>query len=330
VKGLAKRLLRGIAARMPERAQAQFLEQFGDSALFARIPESTQARLLEQLSDAMGPWRILAQLAPRCRIESVKVTGVYGTVQSAATDQVMLPIYAQTGLWAQRTNELLTSFFAGRGGRYVDVGANIGLTTIPVAQNPSVRCLAIEPEPVNFANLSANVGQNCPHGNVQMRRLAVYSDRRTLKLELSPANLGDHRLHLSATAGRMGEQTRATTDIDAAPLDEIVTDGEGPLAVKIDVQGAEPFVFQGGRRILGAADLIVVEWAPYLMARLGGNIEAVTDLLRDNFAEISVAEGEFAPASPPESAAAGTERLLEMARRHADDPASSADVIARK
>jgi FkbM family methyltransferase len=309
MKELGKRMVRGLASCIPPRARFLFLQQ---------------------LVEDIGPWGVFAYLAPRCRIEAVKVTGAYGTVQSAATDQVMLPIYAQTGRWAQRTNEILTSFFAGRGGRYVDVGANVGLTTIPVAQNPSVRCLAIEPEPVNFANLSANVGQNCPHGNVDLRRLAVYSKRGTLKLELSPVNLGDHRLHLSEAAGRMREETRPTTEIEALPLDEIVPEGEGPLAVKIDVQGAEPFVFEGGRRTLGAADLIILEWAPYLMARLGGNIEAVTDLLRDHFAEISVADGEFAPPSPSQPAAAGTQRLLEMARRQAADPDASADVIARK
>jgi hypothetical protein len=165
---------------------------------------------------------------------------------------------------------------------------------------------------------------------VELRRLAVYSDRRALKLELSTANLGDHRLHLTERPGRMKEETRATTEIEAAPLDEIVSDARGPLAVKIDVQGAEPYVFSGGSKTLRAADLIIFEWAPYLMGRLGGNVEAVTDLLRDNFATISLADGEFAPPSAPEPAATAASRLLEMARRHADDPASSADVIARK
>jgi FkbM family methyltransferase len=331
MKELAKRLLRSVAGGLPERAQAQVLQEFGDSGLFARLPEATQARVLEQLTAAMGPWRMLAQLVPRCRIDAIKVTGAYGTVQSAATDQVMLPIYAETGRWAQRTNNLLISFFAERGaGHYVDVGANIGLTTIPVAQNPLVRCLAIEPEPVNFANLSANVAQNCPHGNVELRRLALYSDRRTLKLELSTANLGDHRLRLAETAGRMKEETRATTEIEAVPLDELVREPATPLAVKIDVQGAEPFVFAGGPKTLASADLVILEWAPYLMARLGGNVEAVTDLLRDNFASISMADGEFGPPSAPEAAATATSRLLEMARRHADDPGASADVIARK
>jgi FkbM family methyltransferase len=351
MKTLAKRLLRGFAAALPERAQAQILQQVGAAAILARVsdsaradlieqvcesgilasvPKGTQVQMLEQLCESMGPWSILASLAPRCPLESVGVSGHYGIVQSAATDQVMLPIYAQTGFWARSTNDLLSSFFAGRSGRYIDVGANIGLTTIPVARNPLVRCLAIEPEPTNFANLSVNITQNCRHGNVETRRLAVYSHRTRLRLELARDNLGDHRLHLTETVGRMAEESRSTIEIEAAPLDEIVTETAGPLAVKIDVQGAEPFVFQGGLRTLAAADLIIVEWAPYWMARLGGRPEVVTDVLRENFADISIADGDFTAAAPPESVITGAERLLEMARRFADDPTRYVDVIARK
>jgi FkbM family methyltransferase len=351
MKSLAKRLLRGLAAVLPQRAQGQLLQQVGASAILARVsddarshllqqvfasriltrvPSTVQGLFLDQLCESMGPWNILAYLAPRCRLESVRVRGQYGSVQSAATDQVMLPIYAQTGLWARQTNDLLRSFFAGKGGRYIDVGANIGLTTIPVAQNPLVQCLAIEPEPTNFANLSANISQNCRHGNVEMRCLAVYSQRTTLRLELAPDNLGDHRLHLTNTVGRLAEESRSTIEVEAAPLDEIVTGTEGPLAVKIDVQGAEPFVFQGGWRTLAAADLIIVEWAPYWLARLGGRPEIVTDLLRENFADIRIADSDSTAASPPGSATTGAERLLEMARRFAGDPTRFVDVIARK
>ena len=47
---------------------------------------------------------------------------------------------------------------------------------------------------------------------------------------------------------------------------------KGPLAVKIDTQGAEPFVVSGGKETLGRAGLIVSEFGPDGMAQLGGNL----------------------------------------------------------
>lgn len=147
-------------------------------------------------------------------------------IQSAVND-LLLPIYARTGRWAERTNALLKSFYGGRGGYYIDVGANIGLTTIPIAQDPHVTCLAIEPHPVNYANLTANVARNCPQGNVELRQMAVFSRHERLRFEVSPVNSGDHRIRRSDDPGRLGEGKWPTIDITAAPLDAI-----GPAAAR--------------------------------------------------------------------------------------------------
>ena len=56
-----------------------------------------------------------------------------------------------------------------------------------------------------------------------------------------------------------------------------------PLAVKIDTQGAEPFIISGARRILSTAELLAVEFWPYGMARMGGDAQVVIDFLRTNF-----------------------------------------------
>jgi hypothetical protein len=42
-----------------------------------------------------------------------------------------------------------------------------------------------------------------------------------------------------------------------------------PLAVKIDTQGAEPLIFEGGMKMLNAAGLIVAEFWPWGMKRMG-------------------------------------------------------------
>jgi len=258
------------------------------------------------------------------------VRGEYGLVEGSPRDGTVLGGYAMAGTWARRTNQLLCEFFEGRGGQYLDVGANIGLTTLPVARNPKVTCLAFEPNPAVYRHLAANVARSCTHGNVATRQAAVFHRRDTLRLEVAPDNLGDNRLRLTAQAGAHGEEAWTTVEVEALPLDELAPQAPGPLAVKIDVQGAEPFVVEGGARTLGRADLVICEWSPYLLARLGGRPEAVTDYLARSFERVAIAAGEECAPAASEPVAVAVERLLEMAHRARGDSSVYADVIARR
>lgn len=42
-----------------------------------------------------------------------------------------------------------------------------------------------------------------------------------------------------------------------------------PFAVKIDTQGAEPLIFEGGRKMLASADLLICEFWPWGIKRAG-------------------------------------------------------------
>jgi FkbM family methyltransferase len=284
-KNFVRGVLRAVWSNLPGvRREAVFEIVRGVSKrLLPNLPMVALEAVLEQLCEDLGRFAIISRLAPGCNVVALRVSGTYGTIQSASDDRAVLMQYSKTGTWAERTNRLLQSFFADRGGNYIDVGANIGLTTIPVAQNPRVRCLAIEPEPQNFANLCVNVAENCPFNNVEVRRLAIFSRRQRLSFELSSGNLGDHRLRTADTTGRYGEHQRDTIEVEAVPLDQIAGNLNGPLAVKIDTQGAEPFVVAGGKETLSRAGLIVAEFWPYGMARLGGNAEELIEFLRERF-----------------------------------------------
>jgi FkbM family methyltransferase len=203
------------------------------------LPPRISETLFQALLDRRGRYTTLFELAREYNIVSLKAHGDYGILQSAASDLVLLPVYAGTGQWAPRTNNLLKDFFAkSGGGTYIDIGANIGATTIPVAQDSRVRCLAIEPEPVNYSNLVANVAANCPYGNVDTLQVAAFCRRSTLELELAGAHIGDHRLRLIKEIGQLHEEERRTISVSAVPLDEIAPEREGPLGIKIDTQGA--------------------------------------------------------------------------------------------
>jgi FkbM family methyltransferase len=256
-------------------------------------------------------WTLLKELAARSNIVGVQVDGSNGRLLGSLRDEVIVRAYVAEGRWAERSLRLLAGVFEGRGGTYVDVGANIGATTIPVARDPAVRCLALEPEPGNYANLVANVQANCRHGNVELRQVAVFSEPSRLRFELSPHNLGDHRLRLRDGAAQMGEEQWEVIEVEAAPLDELVPPVEGPLAVKIDVQGAEPFVVAGGRRTIAAADLVIMEFSPYWMNRMGGDVSGLLKFL-SNVGPVAIASAETGELGAPLSGAVACERLAAL------------------
>jgi FkbM family methyltransferase len=179
---------------------------------------------------------------------------------------------------------LITSFFRDGGGTYLDIGANIGLTTIPVAANFKVKCYSFEPDPDNFGFLVLNVRENCRHDNVSAFPLALSDFDGQIQLEKSHNNLGDHRVRPhSAKQGRFGEQDRKVINVKCSKLDSLALQIVPPLFVKIDVQGAEPLVILGGSKTLSRADVMLMEWSPYQMHVMGTDPIAALDFLRNSF-----------------------------------------------
>ena len=264
------------------------------------------------------------------QVVALKVGGDYGVMQSAAGDSHILFRYSEERRFADRTNKLIAEFFGGGAGSYIDIGANIGMTVVPIACNPLVQCIAFEPEPINFANLVANLAANCPHANVVAKQIALFSDAGPLTLELARENLGDHRIRLNSAAGHLAEHQRPTIEVEAWPLDDAVGELGFPLAIKMDTQGAEPYVFAGGRRVIARAGLLLSEFWPYGIDRMGGDVGKMFDQLSASFATIAVAEAEEGELSAPISAAAACSWLAELYREHSDDPDWYSDIIARK
>ncbi len=298
----------------------------------ALLPWGAREEIKNRLVETNGRYEFFAELAQAFNVETLQVRGKYGSIQSGPNDLSILQTYARTGVWAERTNSIVREFFLKHGeGTYIDIGANIGLTTIPIAANAKVSCLAIEPEPRNYQNLVANVARNCSHGNVQTISVAVFSKRTKVNFELASANLGDHRLRMmDSKVNELGESERPVITVDALPLDDIAPAKLGKLAIKMDVQGAEPFVFEGGPRTLGQADLIVMEFWPYSMARMGADPEIALTFLREKFSHLSLAESEVDVPSRPRPVEEALSTLRAFFRSNSETRSRYLDIIAEK
>lgn len=254
------------------------------------LPWGGKRAIDEACFDYLGYANTISILAEKHNIRSLKINGDYGLIEGSPHDLAILPSYVKTGTWSKGTNDLFLNFFKEKGGgTYIDIGANIGLTTIPIAQNPDVQCYCFEPEPTNYSFLIQNIKQNCPHGNVITKNIALFNEISQLAFELSPINYGDHRIKLKEGVDTLGENTWQTIEIEAKPLDNVIQGIDGPLAVKIDVQGAEPFVISGGEKLLSKVDFMIIEFSPYWMTRMGSNPHTIIKYI-SSFTQVKMAD----------------------------------------
>lgn len=164
------------------------------------------------------------------------------------------------------------SGFTGEDAVFVDVGANIGSICIPVVKRGLVsRALAIEPEPNNFRLLRANLILNGVDNRITpVQRAASDQSDQSLEMEISPINLGDHRVRKQLKPGIYDEQTRQTLIVKSTTLDaELAAFEAAPLFLWIDTQGFEAFVLGGAERTLARKPPVVLEFWPYGLERTG-------------------------------------------------------------
>lgn len=108
------------------------------------LPWGGRRAVLDALLDDFGRRQVFAELGQQLRVESVAIKGANGTIRGSIEDVDLLGRYAAEGSWAEETIRDFQQLFEHSGGSFLDIGANIGLTTIPIARNPDVQCYSFE------------------------------------------------------------------------------------------------------------------------------------------------------------------------------------------
>ncbi|HEX4008899.1 MAG TPA: FkbM family methyltransferase [Solirubrobacteraceae bacterium] len=168
------------------------------------------------------------------------------------------------------------------GGVILEVGANIGTTTLMLARHADV--IAFEPVPGNLEILRCNVVANQIDDRVTVRGVAVSDVAGFVTMELSGANSGDHRVRLTDRNGSLEEADRDTIRVPTIRLDDDI--GDQPVAlVWIDAQGHEAQILAGASRLLASGTPIVIEYWPYGLRRADG-LERLEALVAENFTTV--------------------------------------------
>lgn len=173
-------------------------------------------------------------------------------------------IYLQTAV-----QQLAAAGIDVTGTTFVDIGANIGTSTVDALLHFGFgRAVCFEPGVDNARLLAMNATLNGLTDRMAIHPIALSDREGSAVLARSAHNSGDHRV---ATGAPLSGSV--TEDVRLARLDTLVADGtldlQGVGLVWIDVQGHEPFVLAGAGSVLEAGLPLVLEYSPAAIADHG-------------------------------------------------------------
>jgi FkbM family methyltransferase len=173
----------------------------------------------------------------------------------------------------------------------VEVGANIGTTTVPLLTRYGAATVeAFEPDPLNYDLLRCNLILNQVEGRALVRPYAISDAHHDVELELCSFNLGDHRVRVSGLQPPrqhlFGEDQRTSITVPARRLDEAVSSPPEAIGlVWVDAQGHEAHILEGAGNLLDGHIPWTIEYWPYALRRQG-RLEELHRIIAKCFAQI--------------------------------------------
>src|SRR6185503_10333579 len=188
------------------------------------------------------------KLNPRCELTHQGTRVVFAT-PTAFTKWRVDTLFEKEPITIQWIAELAP------GEVLVDVGANVGMYSLWAAKTRGARVYAFEPEAQNYALLNRNIALNRVGDQVKAYCLALSDRAGYSELHLSNLQIGGscHSLGERVDFKHEPMTPAFSQGCIAARLDDLVHEGVvlTPSRIKIDVDGFEPQVIAGARRVLG-------------------------------------------------------------------------------
>jgi len=144
-----------------------------------------------------------------------------------------------------------------------DIGANVGLYSIYAAKTRAARVYAFEPSVFNLELLARNIHLNKVTENVCIVPIALSSSTNFNYLRMTTTEWGGALSTFEKDFGWDGKKLNVTFDYQTIgiSLDEVGTslNLQTPDYIKMDVDGIEHFILQGGKKLLSTIKGILIE-----------------------------------------------------------------------
>lgn len=153
---------------------------------------------------------------------------------------------------------------------YVDIGAHMGQELIPASRKvgASGTCYGFEPNPYVRASLDEKI-KNLSIKNIKTSGCAVYSHNCTQELEVPKNCTGSELSTFIQEVKSRFYYTRCFEDAikvtcACVSLDDFFADAKKIDFIKIDAQGAEPYILKGAAGILDKFHpILLMEWEEF-------------------------------------------------------------------
>jgi FkbM family methyltransferase len=193
----------------------------------------------------------------------------YNKMYVDTRDLLIAPWLLMHGEWEPEETELIKKLLKP-GDVFVDVGANLGYYTLLAARAGASHVFAFEAQPSTYELLGKNVIINWMTKFITYEHLAVYSHTTDLEFFVRNHYPGNSSLGMTPPDNlNKWFDTTTSVKVHAVSLDDYFADKPGTIdLIKVDVEGAEPAVFEGACRTLARnRDIkILCEWSPDQMA----------------------------------------------------------------
>jgi FkbM family methyltransferase len=196
-------------------------------------------------------------------------------------DREICPWIIMGGVWETNVDRPLLAY-ADHGMTVLDIGANVGYYTVKLGTKvgPQGRVLAFEPNPLVQSFLKENIKLNGQTGWVEPKDCAL-GDR---------AGVETLRYDASSPGGGSfvdSEDAPLSVDVQVFPLDEVVPDDWAVDLIKLDAEGYEKRILDGGKGVLARSpscaimlELRLESWERFapleeVLPACGGNNKAI-------------------------------------------------------
>jgi FkbM family methyltransferase len=208
-------------------------------------------------------------------------------------DQYISESIRQEHKWDKGIVQKLCDMFSDTSkGHFLDVGANIGTYTLPMASclEDRGKVISFEAMPVTQEHLANGIISN-GFDNVDLYPIALGEQPGTLKMQLDPTNKGQSMVvgndQDDAPAQERKQKGFVPTemDLEVTSIDTVAQsnhDLKNVLVAKVDIEGSEGKFLQGAEQLLADNPpcYLMMELNPFFLKNAGTPVPFIEDLLR--------------------------------------------------
>lgn len=222
--------------------------------------------------------------------DTISVRTDYGTFKVFTHDRIIGYTLYKDRKWEidfprEIFNFLHASSLLPRNATLIDLGANIGITSIPFIRSGWVEnAIAVEADGDNFRLLGENIQANRLGDRIFPIHAAVTEFATELTLEKSTNNFGDHRIKKTDASGAYSEHLRKIATVKGDTLPNLISQASfkpnDKMLIWIDIQGHEGYAFRGASEWLRASRAPAVsEIWPYAIERSGMSLQEFSTIV---------------------------------------------------